>query len=1000
MASPRTGPRPGSSSSEELRVMDRVGEYEITARIAQGGMGTVYAATHPVIHKKAAIKVLKRSLCAHQEVVERFIDEARAVNQIGHANIVDVFAFGVLADGRSYFVMEWLEGRTLYEHLRARDLRPSDQIEILDQLSDALDAAHDKGIVHRDIKPENVFLVQERSRYFVKLLDFGVAKLGMGTKHASEGVAVLGTPAYISPEQASAQEVDRKTDIYSLGVIAFELFTGRRPFEAERALEMMAKHIHHKPPHPRDVKPSIPPILDELVFAMLAKDPKERPELSRVREVLAELRVAAMLEESGEVTGSFASDLSSARPLLARRYARISSLSHSMIAELSRGAAWIEAEGRAPPQGTPITVRFQVDEVGAHVDFGGIVSRFFGGSQKALIRYDRVSKERLDHIFSIVASARTIGPPSSDATEIAAVWESPESAPSSAKPASASASVPVYLKSELPKRADAEGGPGPRKASLFGLGAKVLALTALVTIGAVISVTSIALDRARTDRRFYDNELGIRISALLADLLSERLDAWKSRLLLAAAGGNAGRFDLGDFESLSICEHGRCEKITGEPPSKEAMARALEARDLSVLKDGSRIVLSASADKTQAVATVSANKLLDLRGVPQYLGVFALDADKRVLAARRIEEGAFDRIEQHEIIGDLDAHAKSRAGAREYTAPDGTPMLGAWTRARDLAVIVALPSKLSEDQLRVLTKQVLVVAAIVLAGAMIVALIFARTMTRRLRLLTRHATRVAAGDFSARAGVSGGDEVGQLAGSFQSMTEALKQRDGDVLRIRDKITEDESEALHRQMSEWLETDLASTLSSIHGVVRQPVNEADPLRDLAQRTSKLDALAAQASASLQHALAFAAIASRRIDLAATVEDAVAYARTLLFGSKVKVELEAKNAVLFPRLDAKESEIREMVQALIMRAAKLALPDSRITIELSLSGGALSLDVPFSAGSGAKEAADAALEAVSAIVGGHGASGSVREDVGGVFVSIAFPAGAAREAEPVP
>src|SRR5262249_1243611 len=149
-----------------------------------------------------------------------------------------------------------------------------------------------------------------------------------------------------------------------------------------------------------------------------------------------------------------------------------------------------------------------------------------------------------------------------------------------------------------------------------------------------------------------------------------------------------------------------------------------------------------------------------------------------------------------------------------------------------------------------------------------------------------------------------------------------KQRDDDVLRIRDKMSEDESEALHKQMSAWLETDLASALSSIQSVVRRPVNQADPLRDLAQRKNRLEALAAQAAASLQQALAFASIASRRIDLAATIEDAVAYARTLQLGSKVKVELVAPNAVLFPRLDARESEIREMVQALIVRAAKSA------------------------------------------------------------------------------
>src|SRR5262249_29086792 len=154
-----------------------------------------------------------------------------------------------------------------------------------------------------------------------------------------------------------------------------------------------------------------------------------------------------------------------------------------------------------------------------------------------------------------------------------------------------------------------------RKKSLFGLGAKVLALTAVVTIGAVISVTAIALDRARTDRRFYVDELGVHTSELLADVLSERLGGWKSRLLPAAAGGIAGKFDLGDFDSLAICERGKCEKVAGELPEGPVITRALEAYDLAVIKSGERIVLAAGSGKTAAIATVAPERLLDLRAI-------------------------------------------------------------------------------------------------------------------------------------------------------------------------------------------------------------------------------------------------------------------------------------------------------------------------------------------------------------------------------------------------
>jgi HAMP domain-containing protein len=383
------------------------------------------------------------------------------------------------------------------------------------------------------------------------------------------------------------------------------------------------------------------------------------------------------------------------------------------------------------------------------------------------------------------------------------------------------------------------------------------------------------------------------------------------------------------------------------------------------------------------------NAILDVRRVPQDLTAFLVANDGSVLA-ERVGPNPSTKMADHEIVSDLRSHPKNRTGAREYNAPDGTPMFGAWTRNHDLAVVVtASLNRMTSDATRVLTHQVLGVAAIVLAVAATVALIFARTMTRRLRKLTKQASRIAAGDFSANTEVTGRDEVGQLAGSFQSMTRALKERDEDVLRIRQKMSEDETEVLQRQMSEWLETDLASTLNRIQEVVRQPVNARDPMHDLDQRREKLDELSSNAAASLQHALALAAMSSRRLDFASTVADAVAYARAALHGSKVGVELDAPNAVLFPRLDAKESEVREMVQTLVGRAAKVSHPGERVMTSVFQTDAGIHLSVRYPRRDGAIDAAAAALHAVQPIVQGHGAFAGIREDADAISVVVGFP-----------
>jgi serine/threonine-protein kinase len=275
-----------------------VGEYQVQGKLGEGGMATVYAAIHPLIGKKAAIKVMSPVLSADSGAVARFALEARSVNRIGHPNIVDVFSFGRLSDGRSYFVMEWLQGETLYERIwhQHGPLPLPDVINILDQICDALEATHEKGIIHRDLKPANVFLCPIRGRQeLVKLLDFGVAKLAnqeMSPKWTSQG-SVVGTPEYISPEQARGRDVDGRTDLYALGVMAYEMMLGRLPFISDNPADAIQMHLCATPPKPSILWKDIPPSLEAMLLGLLAKDPEKRPTLAMVRATLAALKPRA-----------------------------------------------------------------------------------------------------------------------------------------------------------------------------------------------------------------------------------------------------------------------------------------------------------------------------------------------------------------------------------------------------------------------------------------------------------------------------------------------------------------------------------------------------------------------------------------------------------------------------------------------------------------------------------------------------------------------------------
>jgi len=270
-----------------------VDQYRITRVLGKGAQGTVYAGVHPVIGKKVAIKVLRRKLAKNPEVVGRFIQEARAVNQARSRFIVDIFSFGELVDGRHYFVMEHIDGQPLCDYIDKHGTLPSHELyQIIDAVAKGLIAAHGKGIVHRDLKPENIMVMQEEDgRSTAKLLDFGIAKL-VDSEPGEFGFATeigiaMGTPYYMSPEQARGVDVDHRTDIYALGIILFELFTGSRPFTGNSLIALINHHLSTPPPKPRELSEKISEELEQLILGCLAKEPHERPQT--VQEFLKEL---------------------------------------------------------------------------------------------------------------------------------------------------------------------------------------------------------------------------------------------------------------------------------------------------------------------------------------------------------------------------------------------------------------------------------------------------------------------------------------------------------------------------------------------------------------------------------------------------------------------------------------------------------------------------------------------------------------------------------------
>jgi len=276
-------PAPASTAGT-LAAGTWAGAFRIERRLGGGGMGTVYEALDPAIQKRAAVKVLNVALGDDAGAIARFEREARAANEIRHPAVVDVFALGRLPDGRPYLVMSLLEGRSLRAELDARGtLEPTEAWAIAREVGDALTAAHETGVVHRDLKPDNVFLEQLGGRRRVRVLDFGLAKLSQAGVSLTASGAVMGTPAYMSPEQWWGRGVEAPADQYALGVMLHEMLSGSPPFVADSFPAYLQKHLHEPPPSIRASRPDLPDAVGALLRRALAKAPEQR--FARMRDL-------------------------------------------------------------------------------------------------------------------------------------------------------------------------------------------------------------------------------------------------------------------------------------------------------------------------------------------------------------------------------------------------------------------------------------------------------------------------------------------------------------------------------------------------------------------------------------------------------------------------------------------------------------------------------------------------------------------------------------------
>ncbi|HSN30353.1 MAG TPA: serine/threonine-protein kinase, partial [Kofleriaceae bacterium] len=272
--------------TQELVGATLSGRYTVTRKIGQGGMGAVYEAKHTAIGGRFAVKVLLDKYAKRDAIVARLKQEAQLATSLDHEHIIRVTDFGSTDDGRTFVVMEFLEGESLAELLARESMLPEQRIlRIASQAASALAAAHAKGIVHRDIKPENLFIIKRKEQDFVKIVDFGISKNLRASDEQEEAPRltqtgmVLGTPLYMSPEQARGDEdLDHRVDIYALGVIMYEAIAGRVPFAGTNYLSVISQVLNEDPKPVREIRPDVSEELEAIIAKAMAKDRTQRYE--------------------------------------------------------------------------------------------------------------------------------------------------------------------------------------------------------------------------------------------------------------------------------------------------------------------------------------------------------------------------------------------------------------------------------------------------------------------------------------------------------------------------------------------------------------------------------------------------------------------------------------------------------------------------------------------------------------------------------------------------
>jgi eukaryotic-like serine/threonine-protein kinase len=309
-------------------------KYRVEERLGAGGMGTVYRARHLLMDRPVALKFLHQRLVEDEAARVRFLTEARAAVKLQHPNAVSVTDFGQTSEGCVYIVMELLEGRTLREILsREAPLETARAISIMLQTSDAVAAAHDAGIIHRDLKPANILVTQSADHpAAVKVLDFGIATFSADddddTATLTQPNSVIGTPRYMSPEQHNGNELTPTTDVYSLGVILYEMLTGTVPFSGATPAEIAEKHVNYPPHSPREIIAAIPEEIEQVVLHALEKQPSDRP--GNAGEFRRELL------DTAERLGLEHHDMKSAPDIEVLRDAGVESPSGRLVVDISR----------------------------------------------------------------------------------------------------------------------------------------------------------------------------------------------------------------------------------------------------------------------------------------------------------------------------------------------------------------------------------------------------------------------------------------------------------------------------------------------------------------------------------------------------------------------------------------------------------------------------------------------------------------------------------------